>query len=150
MINYCKMQWDANKGLLLDCLTALYDKTKGDIEYKHLLRLVTVCILNHNHEDAGQPNSFDLDKITIIDNGDYQGTILFVIPEKTYQPSENEYLMTYIGYGSCSCCDALLDVLSRDEKDIPKLLLGICKDLVTNMIKPYNNGWRNKTLFNPV
>lgn len=43
---------------------------------------------------------------TEIDDGYYQGTILFMIPESTYQPAN--YILTKINYGSCSACDTLL------------------------------------------
>jgi hypothetical protein len=40
-----------------------------------------------------------------IDDGDYQGTLLYVIPKIGYQPSIYWYIK--IGYGSCSACDEL-------------------------------------------
>src|ERR1051326_7197 len=45
------------------------------------------------------------EKIHVIDDGDYQGTLLFVIPEDGYQP--HDYWYVKIGYGSCSGCDTL-------------------------------------------
>ena len=40
-----------------------------------------------------------------IDDGDYQGTLVYVIGAYGYQPSTYWFVM--IGYGSCSGCDAL-------------------------------------------
>lgn len=47
----------------------------------------------------------DPERIHAIDDGDYQGTLLFVIAAKGYQPSDYWYVK--VGYGSCSGCDTL-------------------------------------------
>lgn len=47
----------------------------------------------------------DPDRITVIDHGDYQGTLLFVIGAQGYQPSRYWYVL--VSYGSCSGCDTL-------------------------------------------
>jgi hypothetical protein len=96
----------------------------------------------------------DLGKIHKIDDGDYQGTFLFLIPFDSYQPNEFEYLMTYVGYGSCSGCDALQAIqdygaekpTNRQVEDFMRL----CKDIITNTIKPYNGGWRQNEDFEQV
>jgi len=50
---------------------------------------------------------YDIDpsRIHTIDDGDYQGTLLFVIAAKGYQPSD--YWSVFVSYGSCSGCDTL-------------------------------------------
>lgn len=45
----------------------------------------------------------DPKRIHQIDDGEYQGTLLFVIAADGYQPSK--YWAVKIGYGSCSGCD---------------------------------------------
>ena len=50
-------------------------------------------------------DSIDPSRIHKIDGGDYQGTLLFVIAAKGYQPSRYWYVK--ISYGSCSGCDTL-------------------------------------------
>lgn len=47
----------------------------------------------------------DPDRITVIDHGDYQGSQLFIIAAKGYQPSD--YWATECSYGSCTGCDTL-------------------------------------------
>ena len=47
----------------------------------------------------------DFKKIHMIDDGDYQGTLLFVIPENGDYPSK--YWSVFVDYGSCSECDTL-------------------------------------------
>ena len=85
--------------------------------------------------------------ITQVDNGDYQGTLLFLIPRNTYQPAEYDYLITYVGYGSCSGCDTLLDIQSFKDgaylnKQQIKAFMTLSKDIVMNMRRLYNEGWR--------
>lgn len=143
MIKYCLKCWNENQQRLCDHLTQ--DTKLNSCSYEYLVRLVVEKILGEE---------WDGEHITTIDNGDYQGTLLFLIPEVTYQPSESDYLMTYVGYGSCSGCDALQAIQdSCAELLTPKQVtafMALCKDLITNMIKPYNIGWRESADFEPV
>ena len=75
-----------------------------------------------------------------IDNGDYQGTLIFLISLEDYSPCATNYLITYIDYGSCEGCDALLAAISSiddDKKYAAKSILMICKDLISHIKKPY-------------
>lgn len=154
MLKYCYEKWNKNK----DKLEAALRETKlCDQTYQSLLALTVKNILNDGlgDDDYSDDNRWDADEITTIDNGNYQGTLLFLIPADTYQPSEYEYLMTYIGYGSCSCCDYLQSITPWDDdepvtdEDI-KNFMSLCKDFITNMIKPYNCGWRQDDEFEQV
>ena len=138
MLKIIRDRWDQNHKKLREAL-----KTNVGFNYCHysdLVKLTFGIILNED-------NKFDLDGINEIDNGDYQGTLLYLIPFQTYQPCEYEYLMTYVGYGSCGRCDALQaiqdnscgDTLSEEQVSD---LMTLCKDILTNTIKPYNHGWR--------
>ena len=53
--------------------------------------------------------------IKTIDDGDYQGTMLFLIPEDTYQPDEFQYVVVTVDYGSCSGCDTLLRITEHSD-----------------------------------
>ena len=157
MIKYCIEKWDKNKDLLRSALdnnkllNHVLNKNDDDpleyLEYKDLVKLTVVFILNDENE-------WDVNKIKEIDDGDYQGTLLYLIPEDTYQPNSSEYLMTFVEYGSCSGCDTLqaiqcfLDTKSRD-KSIDGLM-NLCKDLICNKIKPYNTGWRHDEKFSTI
>lgn len=68
--------------------------------YEDVVRAV-VGILGDS-EAYGSP---DPDRITSIDHGDYQGTLLFVIGANGYQP--DDYWYVKVNYGSCSGCDTL-------------------------------------------
>ena len=45
----------------------------------------------------------DFERIHTIDDGDYQGTLVFVVASGSYQP--DNYWVTRVYYGSCSACD---------------------------------------------
>lgn len=147
MLKYCLRKWDENKKKLEEEL--LKDPELNTCEYKHIVEKVVEIILNTNEKELWNSAG-----ITEIDDGDYQGTLLFLIPRKTYQPSEYEYLMTYVGYGSCSGCDTLQAIQEYGKGPISEDQLNdfmaLCKDIVTNMIKPYNSGWRNEEEFTEV
>lgn len=153
MLKYCVEKWYKNKELLMNALQSeeIYNKL-GDYAYIDLVKLVVRYILN----DGGE-SEWDKDNITEVDNGDYQGTLLYLIPAKTYQPCENEYLITFVEYGSCSGCDTLLNIqmlmsANRDYYDSDEQFEGIkrqkieyfmtlCLHLVQHMKKPYISTW---------
>lgn len=108
-------------------------------DYKELLKLTVKVILNDNNDDG----DWNADGITEIDDGDYQGTLIFLIPKCCYQPGAGEYLMTYVGYGSCSACDTFLYIQECAlEKQKITDYMQLCEYMIANIIKPYNYGWR--------
>ena len=146
MLKYCLDKWNQNKGLLEEQLKKDTTLNSCDCDYVDLVKLIVDFILN-----PGVDIKWNSDEITVVDNGDYQGTQLFLIPRMTYQPSEYEYLMTYVGYGSCSGCDTLQAIHDYSENPLTeeqvKDFMTLCKDLLTNMVKPYNAGWRHEEDF---
>jgi hypothetical protein len=63
--------------------------------------------------------------------------------------------MTYIGYGSCSGCDALQNAQDWTDNELltdqqVKDFMSICKDIICNAVKPYNHGWREDDNFKRV
>ena len=77
-------------------------KAKAPGDYAEIVKAVVQTIAT---EDYGQP---DANRIHAIDDGDYQGTLVFVIGANGYQPSDYWYVR--VGYGSCSGCDTLQDI----------------------------------------
>lgn len=142
MLKYCINKWYENKDKLEQAIRK--DETLTDCEYEAIVKLIVKYILN-----PSSSKEFDEDSITVIDNGDYQGCQLFMIPKKTYEPYAGDYLLTYIDYGSCSGCDTLQWIQQKSWEKKSKLLsesqikdlMILCKDLVCNMTKPYNKGY---------
>ena len=150
MIKIMKGKWAMNKDELRKVLAT---NTKlNSCEYLDLVKTTFSVIYNSDETEYG--SVLDLDRITQIDNGDYQGTLLFLIPFESYQPSETDYLMTFVGYGSFSGCDTLLNIQAGTYNEPPtetqlREYMALCKDIIANTIKPYNFGWRKKALFEP-
>lgn len=150
MTHIMKMYWDMNSEKLRKVLAERTDL--NTCNYKDLVKLTFDAIYNSSIEDKYR--KLNTEAITEIDDGDYQGTLLFTIPVDTYQPGASEYIMTFIEYGSCSGCDSLqaaqdwhTDKLT--EEQIKDFMI-ICKDLICNAIKPFNYGWRSDERWNVV
>lgn len=145
MMKIVRDQWNANKDELRRVLAEKYGKDNC-YSYDDIVKVAFEIVFNHGDGEF----RLDVDKIVSIDNGDYQGTILYVIPFHTYQPNECQYFMTYIGYGSCSVCDTLQGIMDEIGKERIDDLLGLCADILCNTICPYNYGWRNNPDFDQV
>ena len=150
MIYIMKKCWDRNNKKLREVLSERTDL--NSCSYKDLVKITFEVIFNN--DEYNDDIKLDLEHMTEIDDGSYQGTILWAIPFDTYQPSANEYLMTHIEYGSCSCCDTLQGIQGYSEEKPTKEQLNefmmLCKDFVCNAIKPYNHGWRHNDMYDPV
>lgn len=79
--------------------------------YKSIIEAVVTHI--RGEDGYGEP---DPKRIHQIDDGDYQGTLVFVIAAGGYQPSDYWYVK--VGYGSCSGCDTLQGICGYSD-DLP-------------------------------
>ena len=104
MITEFVKAWDERKHLIEEKLKASHPDG-----YKELVKWV-VEIVNPNKEHCLP----DPEIIHEIDDGDYQGTLVYLVPEVGYQPSE--YYIVLVGYGSCSVCDTLEGVKSDSSR----------------------------------
>lgn len=77
-------------------------------DYKDIVKALFENVINKDETDSW--NKFNLKKMTLIDDGDYQGTQIFIIPLDVYQPNTSNYVVTNTYYGSCSGCDALMAI----------------------------------------
>lgn len=77
--------------------------------YETLLRVGLEVMVGDS--DYGVPNPAN---IHTINDGDYQGTLVFVISEHGYQPYT--YWVTKVSYGSCSGCDTLEAIYSDGSR----------------------------------
>ena len=110
MIKQAINQWNNHKNELKK-----YFETHGQSnydEYKDLVDLVVKYILNADGEDNMGINSKE---ISVIDDGRYSGTLIFVMHKNRYEPDLEDYYWTHNFYGSCSGCDALLRISRYDE-----------------------------------
>lgn len=152
MLKILKEKWNKNESLLKEKIDNMISKEFNNLNYKDVVELTFETIFNDSDDDY---KNLNMEEITEIDNGDYQGTLLYLIPFDTYQPSASEYLMTFVYYGSCSGCDTLQGIQAYGwDEPITETqrsdLLQLCRDIIVNTIKPYNYGWRNNTDFDIV
>jgi len=106
---------------MIDEFVKIWDERKEELEaifkQKHpsdYTEIVTnIAMILEKYGDLYK--KMDSSKVHEIDDGDYQGTLLYLIPENTYQPSR--YWMVKVGYGSCSGCDTLEGI--KDYSDNP-------------------------------
>lgn len=102
-------RFDNKRNEIKEALTFLLDTCEYGVDYEDIVRIVIDAI----HEDDGDP---DPNAIHEIDDGDYQGTLLFVISEDLYQPYDYWYVR--VEYGSCSVCDTLEGILyDSDDRE---------------------------------
>lgn len=147
MIQEFVKAWDANREALRE-----YIRTHNQKEYDEYVKLVKIMfdvVINPYFKYDPCNLSYNTDAIHVIDDGNYQGSQLFIIPNNDYQPSPYEYVWTHCSYGSCSGCDTLLAISGYDSglpseeqvDDYMTLLLHLlqrCKYLM-----PYDE-WRNE------
>lgn len=81
--------------------------------YEDIVRAVVKAVSSDEYEEA----ALDPERIHLIDDGDYQGTLVFVIAEQGYQPSSYWYVK--VNYGSCSGCDTFQSIQELGEYDEP-------------------------------
>lgn len=84
-------------------------------EYADLVKLVVETLTEDTYEVGAL--RMDPNRIHEIDDGDYQGTLIYIIAENGYQP--DRYWSTCVSYGSCSGCDTLLGINQYDTTTPP-------------------------------
>lgn len=100
MIAKAVANWEERKGQFRLMLKQSYPKS-----YSDLVKLV-IHVITDDYNFAPDP-----ERIHVIDDGDYQGTLVFVIPHKACQPSTYWYVK--IEYGSYGVCDTLQGILDK-------------------------------------
>lgn len=109
-------------------------------DYHELLEMTIKHIINNSETDYYE-KFLNEDKIRKIDDGDYQGTLIFIIPEATYQPSEYDYYVTFADYGSCSACDTLQAIqygnTYESKEEQVNDLMTLCLHMIERMKRLY-------------
>lgn len=106
MIKEFCLAWEKNK----DKLEEYFRKTRQEEygNYEDLVKLLFDIVINPSIECDHY--RLDTENILVIDDGDYQGTQVFILHRDQYQPSVEDYVYTNTYYGSCSGCDTLLSI----------------------------------------
>ena len=99
-------RFNENKGQLEEFFSKEHPGNYGDI-----VKAVVEAIRGENKYDSPDP-----ERIHEIDDGDYQGTLVYVIGDGGYQP--NDYWYVKVFYGSCSGCDTL-EAIRGYQSDLP-------------------------------
>lgn len=89
-------RWDQNKGIAEEKFRQAHPQS-----YMDVVAAVVEAVKGDTYDD----HNLDPKRIHLIDDGHYQGTLLFVIAAENYQPST--YHAVAVSYGSCSGCDTL-------------------------------------------
>ena len=166
MLQYCIDKWEENKEKLKSVIED--DTTIYKCGYDYLVKLVVRYILNDGEKrkerSCCNKDKWNEDRITIIDDGEYDGTLLFLIPRDVTSPGHWDYLQTYVEYGTCSLCDTLEGIQSEDKLFKQKLetfmqntgkdyreafelvkpsetqvkdYMTLCRDLICHMERPF-------------
>lgn len=141
MLKIMAKRWSENEHLLREKLATT---NVSSLTYLDLVKMSYDVIYNTSEKLPSE--KIDTNRITVIDNGYYQGTYLFIALFGLCSPSANEYIITFTEYGSCSGCDSLLAITDYckeypNDEQISGLML-LCKDIIINTVKPFNSGWR--------
>jgi len=106
MIRRFVERFEAGKDTLRESLSKEHPS-----DYEALVKLLVETITSDDYDDI------DPERIREINDGDYQGTLVYVIGAKGYQPST--YYYTRVNYGSCSGCDTLQAIRDYDSDEFP-------------------------------
>ena len=108
MITEFVQAWDARKSNLEEWFR---QTNQEELSYEVIVGSIIDEVLNPFIEGKG----YDSSKIHTVDDGNYQGCQIFIVPMKCYQPAPYEYITTYQDYGSCSGCDLLEGIRCYDD-----------------------------------
>lgn len=105
-------QWEENKHKLEEYFRTTVQSKYSN--YSDIVKRVFELVINDDDD-----NVYDYEKLRVLDDGDYQGTQIFIAVKNCYQPSTNDYLVTHNSYGSCSGCDTLQAIHDYNNDVVP-------------------------------
>ena len=137
MIEHFVNQWYENKHKLESFLEKEYDQSEDKrywgLSYRELFRKVFELVVTEPreirdaHDQRWNNYSWDWDRFQVIDDGEYQGELVFIMVPNVYQPSlDKDYYFTSVVYGSCSLDDSMMHVqemVETKEEKIQALML---------------------------
>lgn len=102
-------KWNKNKNKL----EKYFERTEQNkySEYADIFKTLFDYVIND--EDEYEINGK-------IDDGSYQGTMLFIFHNKSkLYITERDYIVTYVDYGLCSVCDTLQSIQESNYNEKP-------------------------------
>ena len=117
MIEEFVKAWNHNKTMLEEYFKTTEMGVYSD--YNTLVKLLFEKVINPYRKTLKYKEPYDLSRLHVIDDGDYQGTIIYLIPESWFQPNSFDYVWTCVEYGSCSTCDTIKGICEGDEDELP-------------------------------
>lgn len=90
-----------------------YFKTNKQSEYdsyEKIVKKIIELIINKDSSDK-----YLYGDLLVIDDGNYQGTQIFIAHINCYEPSIEDYIYTNNYYGTCSGCDTLLGISCYED-----------------------------------
>lgn len=117
-------KWENRKNKLKEW----FEENETPSSYKEIFEKILELIITEDDF-----NQFNLEKITVIDDGDYQGTQIFIAFLEAYQPSVEDYIMTSVYYGSCSGCDTLQSIYYSGEQNRVNDLMTLSLHMIQKM-----------------
>lgn len=94
-------KWDKYKNEL-EKYFAMTDQSEYQ-EYQDIVKVLFEKVINRDITYG----KYDIKNMIVIDDGDYQGTQIFILHKDLYKPNVEDYIYTNTYYGSCSGCDTL-------------------------------------------
>ncbi len=155
MLQFVAEKWEKNASYLEEAVSSSFDYLEWS--YLEVLRMTVDYVLNGKGQKAKAADSedeeeWDAGAIREINDGSGQGTRLFTIPRKVYQPFASQYLMTFVMYSSLSGCDALgyiQDTLEKHEpgRQLPKqpgeeqvrAFMTLSRHMLSHMVQPFEH-----------
>ena len=143
MIDDFAMAWSANKDRLKQYLMENLENDFGS--YQSLVKVLFDQVINPylKKEYLGECfNIYNTDRIHEINDSEYEGCLLYVIPLNNYFPSCDDYVLTYVEYGSCPICDTLQGIWELSDHYPPEKtvrdLMTLCLHLLQHCVKPFD------------
>lgn len=110
-------KWENNKKYLEEYFRT--HKQKDYDTYTSIVKKIIEIIINENELSDYDSLDYDYKNLSVIDDGDYQGTQIFIAHKNTYQPFIEDYIYTSNHYGSCSGCDTLKSIHEYNTDEYP-------------------------------
>ena len=100
--------WGTNKDALRDYIKITPQSEYDD--YRKLVELLFTKVINPYLKSCGKKDLYNINEITELTQGSYQGVSIFIIHKNSYDGDLSNFVYTTNYFGSCSGCDTLLRI----------------------------------------